>query len=165
VTTLAGAFLVGKLSSYVVQGIFGVFLLLFAGLSAFGPGVRLPASKTTALAGGLCSGFIAGLIGTGGAVRAVFLLAFGLRKETYIATSAAVALVIDGSRIPVYLAQGFVTERWLVPLVLLFGVAWLGAWTGKRIVTRVPAQAFMKVVLLALAAMGMKLMWAGFAAG
>lgn len=67
--------------------------------------------KPTALnsvSGGILSGFIAGLIGTGGAIRGITLAAFNLKTEMFIATSAIIDLEIDSSRTVVYGLNGFI---------------------------------------------------------
>jgi uncharacterized protein len=53
---------------------------------------------------------MAGLIGTGGALRAAFLTVLKMEKEKYIATAAVVALGTDATRIPYYISSGFLTE-------------------------------------------------------
>lgn len=51
-----------------------------------------------ALGGGI-SGFIVGLTGTGGALRATFLTGLKIDKEKYIATAAVIALATDASNL------------------------------------------------------------------
>ncbi len=50
-----------------------------------------------AIAMGSLSGFLAGLIGTGGAVRGAALAAFTIEKEIFVATSAAIDFGFSGS--------------------------------------------------------------------
>ena len=99
---------------------------------------------------------MAGLIGTGGALRGAFLTGFHLSKEKYIATAAAIALAVDLTRIPIYLSQGFLTSSyyWYVPV--LFAVAIIGSYIGKHIVKRIPQERFQKVVLIAFLFIGIK---------
>jgi uncharacterized membrane protein YfcA len=52
--------------------------------------------------GGLLSGFFGGLAGMQGALRSAFLIKAGLTKEAYVATGAAIAFLIDVSRLSVY---------------------------------------------------------------
>lgn len=55
--------------------------------------------------GGLLSGFFGGLSGIQGPLRSAFLVRSGLPAEAYIATNAAIAIMVDISRIPVYFAN------------------------------------------------------------
>ena len=92
--TLVGALLVERVSQDMLKMILGLFLLGYTFWSWSGKSQIRPSIAASAIGGGL-SGFFAGLIGTGGALRGAFLTAFGLPKEKYIATVAAVALAVD----------------------------------------------------------------------
>lgn len=118
----------------------------------------VPATPATLLLGGVASGGVAGLIGTGGAIRSVCLLAFGLPKESYLGTSALIALIVDATRLPVYVTQQFIPPTLLPMLVVLIGVAFCGAWLGQRLVRRVSPVGFKRFVLVMLVAMGVKLL-------
>src|SRR3989344_8827352 len=93
--TLVGALLVSQLNQEVLKGILGIFLVLYSGYSLWKENLKFKATTTSAIVGGGLSGFLAGLIGTGGALRGAFLTAFGLPKEKYIATAASIALAVD----------------------------------------------------------------------
>jgi len=80
----------------------GVLLLCFACAELL-PSVRAIAFPRRWLPlGGLLSGFFGGLAGMQGALRSAFLIKAGLSKEAYVATSAAIAFLIDLSRLAVY---------------------------------------------------------------
>ena len=160
--SLAGALLVNYTPQAVLKGTLGIFLIIYSFVSWSGT-FRLKASNATALAGGMLSGFLAGLIGTGGALRAMFLNAFQLPKERYIATAAAIALAVDATRIPVYISGGYLDNNlyWLVPLIFILAIA--GSFTGKKIVDRIPQNFFRRIVLLAIFIVGFKFVidWLG----
>lgn len=159
VLTLIGALLVSHLPQELLKGILGIFLILYAGISFWKDDLRVKPSLQNSIIGGGLSGFLAGLIGTGGALRGAFLTAFGLPKEKYIATAAAVALAVDITRIPVYFAEGFLDSQyyWYVPF--LFIIALVGSFTGKQIVKRVPQKKFKKIVLFAILVVGLKFLF------
>jgi uncharacterized membrane protein YfcA len=92
---------------------------------------------------GASYGFLAGIFGIGGAVRSVFLSAFGLPKAVYIATSGAIAPAIDSMRIAAYLAGGSSLEPSILSGLILFILASLiGSIMGKRVVERIPQENF-----------------------
>ncbi len=158
--SLAGAQTAAWLPAAAIRTALGLFLILFALLEASRvTSLRVPATTRTLLLGGTASGFIAGLIGTGGAIRSVCLLAFGLPQEAYIGTSAVIALAVDATRVPVYLAQGFLPASLIPVLLSLMGTAFCGAWIGQRWVRRVPPARFKQVVLAMLFVMGWVLVW------
>lgn len=154
--TLVGALLVSAFSQTTLQFVLGLFLIIYSLLSIWQDKLRLkPTGLNLGLGGGL-SGFLAGLIGTGGALRSAFLTAFGQPKDRYLATSAAIALAVDATRLPVYLSQGFLNKSYFPLVLLLFIVAFLGSYLGKIIVSRIPQPLFQKIVLLALLLIGLK---------
>lgn len=55
--------------------------------------------------GGILSGFFGGLSGNQGALRTAFLIRANLTKESFIATSVVIAVLIDISRLAVYSAD------------------------------------------------------------
>ena len=159
--SLAGASLTTALSSAALMAAFGIFLLLYVAVSVTVTSVALPRSSTVLLGGGALSGSIAGLLGTGGAVRSACLLAFGMAKEAYIGTSAAIALLVDATRVPVYVAGGFLPGTFVLVLLSLMAVAFAGAWVGQRLVRHINPRLFRVMVLSLLAVMGVKMLWDG----
>lgn len=161
--TLIGALLVAHISQELLKGILGIFLAIYALLSLWKENLKVLPSVSNAVLGGGISGFLAGLIGTGGALRGAFLTSFGLPKDQYIATAAAIALAVDFTRIPVYFAQGFLSNQfyWYIPF--LFIIAFAGSFVGKQIVKRIPQKQFRKVVLAAIFIIGIKFIfdWLG----
>ena len=156
ILTLVGALLVSYISQDLFKGLLGLFLVLYAAVSLWKDELQVKQTTFITILGGGLSGFLAGLIGTGGVLRGAFLTAFGLPKEKYIATAAAVALAVDLTRIPIYFAQGFLEAKfyWYLPWLLLIALA--GSFTGKKIVNHIPQKTFKKVVLAAMLIIGIK---------
>ncbi|MEK7570821.1 MAG: sulfite exporter TauE/SafE family protein [Patescibacteria group bacterium] len=154
--TLIGAFLVSYTSQSTLKSILGAFLIVYAVYSLWKENFRIKASSISAIVGGGLSGFFAGLIGTGGALRGAFLTGFGLSKDTYVATTAAIALAVDITRIPVYLSQGFFENKYYWYLPILFALAIAGSFTGKKILNKFSYKMFRKIVLIAILLIGIK---------
>ena len=95
-----------------MQIILGIFLIAFSVLFLLKPSLKFAANTRTTITGGGISGFITGIVGTGGALRATFLTGFNLEKTKYIATAAVIALATDATRIPSYLYQGFLLPQY-----------------------------------------------------
>jgi uncharacterized membrane protein YfcA len=114
--------------------------------------------------GGSISGFIVGLIGTGGALRAAFLTGLKIEKEKYIATSAVVALGTDATRIPYYISSGFLAEQYYYLIPFLFVSAVAGSYVGMKIVTRIDQEKFKKMVLIAIILVSIKFIADGITA-
>ena len=135
---LAGAALQTVVQSSALAIIFGL-LLVFAGigsLAGFAQRMRF-SGRRSALVGGALSGLLGGLVGNQGGIRAAALLGFDVQREAFVATATAVALIVDGARIPVYLVtQGSdLAPHW--PLIVLLAAGAivgtvLGGWTLRR---------------------------------
>ncbi len=104
-------------------------------------------SSKNALLGGGMYGFSSGLSGIGGEIRSMFLLAYNLPKSVYIATTGAISLTIDTTRILTYLSGGARLETVLVygavPLII---ATFVGAYIGKNLVEKVPKEKFRMIV-------------------
>ena len=61
------------------------------------PLIKLSPNKLNAVSAGGIAGFLAGVIGTGGAIRGLALAAFDLEKGVFVATSAAIDSGVDFS--------------------------------------------------------------------
>ena len=156
--SLAGAGAAAQWSAELVKLSLGIFLLGYVTLSVIeSDRARLPKTAATLVGGGVLSGFLAGLIGTGGAIRSACLLVFGLPRDVYIGTSAAIALMVDATRIPVYLTGHFIPSQMVPVIGSLTLAAFAGAWVGRRLVQRISAAAFRRFVLAMLLLMGIKL--------
>ncbi len=98
--------------------------------------------------GGVASGFIAGIAGTGGAIRGITLAAFQLPKEIFIATSALIDLGVDTSRAIVYTSNGYLKKEYLILIPFLIGISILGSYIGKIILKRT-SEIFFRYLVLA----------------
>ena len=155
-----GAMLISIIPLALVKIVLGVFLILYAVYSFIKPVFRLKKSRPTAIVGGTLSGFLAGLIGLGGAIRGAFLTAFNLPKEIYVATSAMIAVVIDMTRIPTYLMTKTIQDNsYYVLLPFLFITAYFGVRTGKVLLQKINQKMFRRLVSIALFAVGVKILF------
>jgi len=140
--------------------VLAVFLICFSCLSFCKPNIKIRPSTLNALFGGSLSGFLAGLVGMGGAVRSMFLLTFNLPKEVYVATAALIAFVIDLTRIPTYIWTGIVDSHIYYSLLpALIFIAYLGVRTGKGLLGKIDQELFRKIVLGVLFLVGLKLIF------
>src|SRR4030095_16583571 len=107
------------------------FLLWSSLLFFCKPLLKLSPNKVNAVSAGGIAGFLAGVIGTGGAIRGLALAAFDLEKGVFVATSAAIDSGVDFSRMIVYLRANYLSAAfyWYVPG--LFLVAFAGSYLGK----------------------------------
>jgi uncharacterized protein len=76
------------------------------------------------------------------------MILFGLSKERYIATIASIALLVDITRIPLYFSQGFLSREFFYLIPILFLIAFIGSWIGKKIVAHIPSQILRTIILI-----------------
>lgn len=107
----------------------------------------LKESNTNLFLGGTISGFLAGLIGTGGAIRGITLAAFKLEKDAFIATSAIIDMGVDLSRAGIYLASGYFREEHIILIPFLIIISVVGSYAGKRILQYISEKTFQYIVL------------------
>ncbi|MDZ4822230.1 MAG: sulfite exporter TauE/SafE family protein [Flavobacteriales bacterium] len=154
---IVGAFLAGSINDSWAQISLGLFLLLVSGLFFFFPQIKLKPTNASAIATGGVAGFVAGMLGTGGAIRGAGLAAFGLSSSAFVGTSAAIDFGVDFSRMFIYISEGFMPLGILamVPALLIASV--LGTWIGKKILDRISQKVFRKIVLAMIFLMGVVL--------
>jgi len=134
-------------------------LLIFAGVTGL-LGIDLRFGRKTAWAAGALSGLLGGLVGNQGGIRAGAMMGFDVRKEAFIATSTAVALFVDGVRVPVYLVTEGRELLSIWPLVLGSAVAVVaGTLLGRLILGRLSEERFRRVVSALVLALGITMLF------
>ena len=140
---LIGAMLQSVISPEPLLLLVGIALIVLPvlKLSESWTSIRLPEAEDRI--GGFGSGFLGGLTGHQGALRAMFLKQRLPDKSAYAATAAVLALVVDATRIPIYLwhdTSVLTTETWLligfVVAALVgaqIGRIWLEKWKNEHI--------------------------------
>jgi uncharacterized protein len=156
---LTGALLQAALSGPTLLATLGALLVATGTASMTASfGGRRPSPKA-ALGLGLMSGLFGGLAGNQGGLRAAGLLAFDLPPRAFLATSTAVALLVDLVRTPVYLLRA-APQLWGVALPIavaglgcLFGTVW-----GERLLASISAATYRRLVGAGVAAVGVWLL-------
>ena len=152
---LVGALLHGWASNPVLAIVFALLLLLsgLAGLTGWTERVRLRGRM--AIAAGALSGVFGGIVGNQGGIRSAALLAFPLRRDAFVATATATALIVDAARVPVYLMNDGAALMRHIPLVLALTLGVVaGTLVGERVLRRIPENVFRGTVSVLLIALG-----------
>jgi uncharacterized membrane protein YfcA len=153
---LAGALAHVWVSSRALAVVFGVVVAL-AGVSELtGWMQRVQWGRRSAWAAGGLSGLLGGMVGNQGGIRTAALLGFDVPKESFVATSTAVGLFVDGARLPVYLATEWraILRVWPFVATATAGVV-IGTVLGTRMLGRIPQRLFRRVIAVLLVALGL----------
>lgn len=144
---ILGGILSKYFNSHYLEIFLGGFLLVLASIFLIRKNLVIDPNKKNARIGGSLSGFSAGLLGTGGAIRGLTMASFNLEKSVFIATSAFIDFMIDFSRTFVYYFNGYIHKHDLiyVPFLLLIGV--VGTAIGKKILDYIPQDKFKRLAL------------------
>ena len=108
---------------------------------------------------GLIAGFTSFVSHAGGPPAAIYLLARGLDKTTYQATTVLVFWVINLIKavpftfLGVFTQEGLMASLWLAPFALI------GTWLGVRAHHMVPERLFFALTYVMLVITGCKLIW------
>lgn len=147
VAVIAGAYLSTKLTFKFDELILGIFLIGFSLFLLCKPTAGIAATKFNAISAGGVAGFLAGLIGTGGALRGLALAAFNLEKSVFVATSAGIDSGVDLSRMVIYLRNGYLAPDSLMYVIGLLVVAFAGSYVGKVALGYIDQKYFRQIVL------------------
>ena len=132
----------------------GIFLVVLSLLFLIKKNLVIKDGNKEAIVGGTLSGFLAGLLGTGGAVRGLTMAAFNLEKSVFIATSSVIDFGVDFTRTIVYALNGFITVDILIYVPFLVLIGWVGTWIGKKILHHIPQEKFKRISLLLVLGIG-----------
>ena len=153
---LAGALIGTNMSSRGLRIVFGMLLIL-AGVSQLTGAIeRVRWGRRAAWVAGVLSGALGGLVGNQGGIRTAAMLGFDVPKQSFVATATAIALIVDGARLPVYLWTQWAEIARIWPLVAIASVGVvIGTALGTRILGRVPDHVFRRLLAVLLLVLGL----------
>jgi uncharacterized membrane protein YfcA len=149
-----GAYLSKFFDSTLLELILAIFLIGFSILFLIAQNVIIQPTHTNSIIGGSISGFVAGLLGTGGTIRGMTLAAFNLNKDVFIATSAFIDFGVDLSRGIVYFSNGYMHWHDMKFVLILIAVSIVGTYIGKKVLDRVSETTFKRIVLFVILGIG-----------
>ncbi|WP_400073524.1 sulfite exporter TauE/SafE family protein [Zobellia russellii] len=142
-----GGFLSKIFNNNFLEIFLGIFLIGFSLLFLIKSKLSISPNDKNAVVGGALSGFSAGLLGTGGAIRGLTMASFNLEKSVFIATSAFIDFLIDFSRTFVYYSNGYIHKHDLKYVPFLFVIGLIGTFIGKKILAYIPQSKFRRLSL------------------
>jgi uncharacterized membrane protein YfcA len=151
---IAGALISKYIDTKVLEVALASFLIIISSVLLLFKKAAVSPTTINSIGGGMLSGFMAGLLGTGGAIRGITLASFNLKMEVFIATSAIIDLGIDSSRSIVYYFNGYVHKNALYLIPTLLVVSTVGTFLGKLTLTHISEKQFKTIVLVLVLVVG-----------
>jgi len=152
ISVVIGAVLTAYIPVKIIEMAMSVVVLAIAVYMIFNQRMAFSKSNTNLIVGGTVSGFLAGLVGTGGAIRGLTLAAFELEKNAFVATSAVIDLGVDASRAGIYIWNGYFQSEQIKLVPMLIVIAFVGSYIGKLILAKTSNVFFRYTVLLVIVA-------------
>ena len=147
VFVLIGAYITTLIETKNMELMMNIMLVILSIYLMVNFNKKLEQTDKNLYVGGTLSGFLAGLVGTGGAIRGITLAAFKIPKEVFIATSALIDLGVDSGRAIVYVYNGYFDKKYLFLIPFLIGISILGSYIGKLILKKTSEEVFRYLVI------------------
>ena len=154
VFVIIGGFVSRVLSPIYLEFFLSIFLISLSLFFLIKDKYEINKGKKEAFVGGALSGFTAGILGTGGAIRGLTMAAFNLEKSVFVATSAVIDFGVDLSRTVIYYFNDYIKSEHFIYIPFLIIIAMLGSWLGKLILKKIPQQKFRRFSLLLIFGIG-----------
>ena len=158
-STISYSLLEYDFSVGLMNFVVGVLILLLVIIELLPFFAKLAIDKKYLPFGGIISGFLGGLSGHQGAFRSMFLVKAGLSKEQFVATGVILAVLVDVSRLSIYgwhFSDTGDSINWLLVASACVS-AFIGAYFGKKLLTKVTINTVQKLVSLLLVIIGIGL--------
>lgn len=152
---IAGGLLSKYIDEMVLKISFSIFIITISLFFLLFRSYVVRATNRNAVIGGTLSGFLAGVLGTGGAIRGLTMVAFNIEKSAFVATSAAIDFAVDFSRTVIYFFNGYIRAEHLKYIIGLLIIGFVGSWIGKQLLFRISQERFKTIVLILLLAVGL----------
>jgi len=152
---LTGALLQTRTGSAGLTILFGALLLFVSASELTGLSKRMRFRGVAAWIAGALSGLLGGLVGNQGGIRSAAMLGVDVPRQAFVGTATAVALIVDGARLPVYLATtgDELLALWPTIVFSTIGVV-AGTLFGHRVLMRIPEGKFRPTIAMLLAILG-----------
>jgi uncharacterized membrane protein YfcA len=147
-----GETFIGHVALQPLNLIIASIIVMFALLEWIPATANLSFSPKWFPVGGLLSGFFGGLSGHQGALRSAFLIRAGLTKEAFIGSRAAIAALVDLSRLFVYSALlSQISESTNLFVICAAAISsMVGANVGNRIAKKIALNHVQSIVAISL---------------
>jgi len=154
VLAIGGSYLTTIVDLQYAHLVLGIFLVGFSAFFYLNPDFIINPTLKNSVLGGSLAGFLAGFIGTGGAIRGLVLTSFNLERNLFVGTSAAIDFGVDLSRTIIYLDNQYLERSMWMYIPALILASFLGSYLGKILLAKISQTSFRKILLILVFIMG-----------
>jgi len=155
---LLGSWVYVGLPPFWIKKAIGLFLVSVVVAQKLGRPLRVPDRRVFTPLGAL-SGFLSAIVGGIGPLSSPFFLAYGLEKEVFVGTEAFCAAGMHLTKTLAYGGLGVMGPAELKAGLAYGAVMVLGSYTARRILERLPREAFLKLVEALLLVVGLAMLF------
>ncbi len=149
---VGGAFAASYVPAKILERVVAFVILVFIAYDLFfADRTKRPVTDRGLAPWGLATGFVSGVSGAAGPTNAIALAGYGLLRETFVGTAAAVSASIQLVKLPVFIGTGALRREHLWVALGLAAVALAAGFTGRGILRRLDDRRFRLALDAALA--------------
>ena len=154
-----GASLMIYAPSDLIKRVLGAIIIFYVLNDYFNFTRHVRLNKIAIAFTGAAYGFFAGIIGTGGPIKAALLNHIGLRKEKFIAVMTTSAFLLNIIKTLVYSRSSLVTAEDIPLIIGLVACAFFGTYIGRNFVKKFHPETFRRIILVMLFIVSVKLLF------
>ena len=143
-----------------MRPLLGAIVLILAALNLLRARLapeKIPSGSVVAAACGVTLGFTTQVANAAGPVAAIYFLAMKLPKEKYMGCSAWFFLIINWTKLPIFLREGRITMEALKIDLVMIPFLLIGAALGILLLSKMPQKLFENIIQVLVVATAIKL--------
>ena len=155
-----GSWTLRYVSDEAMRPLLGAIVLILAALNLLRARLapeKIPSGSAVAAACGVTLGFTTQVANAAGPVAAIYFLAMKLPKEKYMGCSAWFFLIINWTKLPIFLWEGRITMEALKIDLVMIPFLLIGAALGILLLSKMPQKLFENIIQVLVVATAIKL--------
>lgn len=155
-----GSWTLRYVSDEAMRPLLGAIVLILAALNLLRARLapeKIPSGSAVAGACGVTLGFTTQVANAAGPVAAIYFLAMKLPKEKYMGCSAWFFLIINWTKLPIFLWEGRITMEALKIDLVMIPFLLIGAALGILLLSKMPQKLFENIIQVLVVATAIKL--------
>lgn len=155
-----GSWTLRYVSDEAMRPLLGAIVLILAALNLLRARLapeKIPSGSAVAAACGGTLGFTTQVANAAGPVAAIYFLAMKLPKEKYMGCSAWFFLIINWTKLPIFLWEGRITMEALKIDLVMIPFLLIGAALGILLLSKMPQKLFENIIQVLVVATAIKL--------